>query len=367
MFCCADLCRNRETDRESHAEYCEEKMFAEIGMHRPSDYSIEDTPLLFPDGRTGHLHTIECGDPSSQPLVLIHGYGSGAVFFFKLMRELRGRFRIYAIDLYGMGSSTRPTLEDLDYSGVVEFLLEPLELWRKQKNITSFVLAGFSMGGYVAALWLKVKRPPVVCAYLLSPAGFTNKSEEEIHSSGGFTDKVFHQLYKTYIHDKKINPFGMVPFRNMVLKKSCDSSLTGFTKEEVKWATKYLISIFDKNESGERVLGVLLRYLKYSSRPICDFAKDMVDDAKSHKNSYLVPPVKVLFGDKDLMDFAHAIEENRRCSSPVDIEMVPDCDHQLIHRHCEKISSVILRDYHQGYNTVHTDFWLKRGLNVGSD
>lgn len=347
-------------------EYYEEQMFSEIGMTRNKDYTIEDCSFQLADGTQGHLHTIECGDPSLQPLVLIHGYGSGAIFFFKLMAELKDRFHIYAVDLHGMGSSSRPKIKELDFNGVGEFLLEPLEVWRRMKGIENFVLAGFSMGGYIAALWMKIKRPPVACVYLLSPAGFTNKSDAEIKKKSGFTGKVFNLLYKTYIHKKKINPFGMVPFRNSVLKKSCDGKLTGFTKDEVKWATKYLISIFDKDESGERVLGVLLRYLKYSPKPICEFSQEMIEDAKSGKNVDTLPPIKVIFGDQDLMDYVHAWDENTRRGRPVDMDIMAGCDHQLIHKHRHLISYTLTRDLDKGYDNIRREFLQQRGIPSAS-
>ena len=72
-----------------------------------------DVPLNDKNNTT--LHTISCGSDDNPALVLIHGYGGGAVLFYKVFKELSKHFKVYAFDLPGMGSSTRfPDMRPFD-------------------------------------------------------------------------------------------------------------------------------------------------------------------------------------------------------------------------------------------------------------
>lgn len=111
------------------------------------------------------------GEESTNHLVMLHGYGAGLGFFYRnfdALSRLVG-WRLYALDMLGMGRSSRPpfhikakTREDK----IVEaesWFADSLEEWRVKKGIDRFTLLGHSLGGYMAV------------AYALKYPGHLNK------------------------------------------------------------------------------------------------------------------------------------------------------------------------------------------------
>lgn len=99
------------------------------------------------------------------------GYGAGLGFFYKNFEGLsrvKG-WKIYALDLLGMGRSSRPAfrIHTKDRQGSIaeaeDWFIDALEEWRVQKRIDRFTLLGHSLGGYMAV------------AYALKYPGHLNK------------------------------------------------------------------------------------------------------------------------------------------------------------------------------------------------
>lgn len=111
------------------------------------------------------------GEHVDQNLVLLHGYGAGLGFFYKNFEGLsRAKgWKLYALDLLGMGRSSRPPFKvhTKDRQGSIteaeNWFIDALEEWRIQKNIDRFTLLGHSLGGYLAV------------AYALKYPGHLNK------------------------------------------------------------------------------------------------------------------------------------------------------------------------------------------------
>ncbi|TVY34026.1 putative cardiolipin-specific deacylase, mitochondrial [Lachnellula subtilissima] len=104
-------------------------------------------------------------------LVMLHGYGAGLGFFYKNFEGLsrvKG-WKIYALDMLGMGRSSRPPFKvhAKDQAGKISeaenWFIDALEEWRILKKIDTFTLLGHSMGGYMAV------------AYALKYPGHLNK------------------------------------------------------------------------------------------------------------------------------------------------------------------------------------------------
>ena len=91
-------------------------------------------------------------------LVMLHGYGAGLGFFYKNFDGLSRRpgWKLWALDLLGMGRSSRPPfiVRAKDQQGkIVEaeaWFVDALEEWRVQRKIDKFTLLGHSLGGYLA-------------------------------------------------------------------------------------------------------------------------------------------------------------------------------------------------------------------------
>ena len=105
----------------------ESKIMEFAGMKEGVDFKIYDVDL--PQSK-GHIHTIEAGFDNKEVLVLVHGYAAAAVFYFKVIAALKDRFHIYSIDLFGLGSSSRPKIDNFEYQAIVDFFVNPLEEWR---------------------------------------------------------------------------------------------------------------------------------------------------------------------------------------------------------------------------------------------
>lgn len=111
------------------------------------------------------------GESVDQNLVMLHGYGAGLGFFYKNFEGLsRARgWKLYALDLLGMGRSSRPPFKvhTKDRQGSIteaeNWFIDALEEWRVQKKIERFTLLGHSLGGYLAV------------AYALKYPGHLNK------------------------------------------------------------------------------------------------------------------------------------------------------------------------------------------------
>ena len=108
---------------------------------------------------------------ADQNLVMLHGYGAGLGFFyrnFEGLSRVKG-WKVYALDLLGMGRSSRPPfrLHAKDRQGSIteaeNWFIDALEEWRVQRKIDRFTLLGHSLGGYMAV------------AYALKYPGHLNK------------------------------------------------------------------------------------------------------------------------------------------------------------------------------------------------
>lgn len=95
----------------------------------------------------GHrIHYYEGG--AGSPVVLVHGLGSRALDWASLIPHLlHGGHRVYVLDLLGYGHSARPT--DASYS--IEQQKSIVEAFLENQGLAQCDLAGWSMGGWVAA------------------------------------------------------------------------------------------------------------------------------------------------------------------------------------------------------------------------
>ena len=108
---------------------------------------------------------------TEQNLVMLHGYGAGLGFFYKNFEGLSRvpGWKVYALDLLGMGRSSRPPfrIHAKDRQGSIteaeNWFIDALEEWRMERKIDRFTLMGHSLGGYLAV------------AYALKYPGHLNK------------------------------------------------------------------------------------------------------------------------------------------------------------------------------------------------
>ena len=111
------------------------------------------------------------GEEAENNLVVLHGYGAGLGFFYKNFEGLSRTqgWKLYALDMLGMGRSTRPPFRvhtkdrQKSITEAEDWFIDALEEWRIQRKLDRFTLLGHSLGGYMAV------------AYALKYPGHLNK------------------------------------------------------------------------------------------------------------------------------------------------------------------------------------------------
>jgi cardiolipin-specific phospholipase len=123
-------------------------------------------------GRALNEFSVErVGEEVEENLVMLHGYGAGLGFFYRNFESLSRAegWKVYALDLLGMGRSSRPAfkIHAKDKEGKIDesesWFIDALEEWRIKRGLDKFTLLGHSLGGYLAV------------AYALKYPGHLNK------------------------------------------------------------------------------------------------------------------------------------------------------------------------------------------------
>lgn len=279
-------------------------------------------------------------DPTKHdaPLVILHGYMNGALYFYRNVVGLTNYFdTVYSLDTLGCGLSSRaPGLlakVDASVEATEEFFVEALEAWRKANGITKMVLAGHSMGGYISVAYCEKYPHRVEQLVLLSPAGVTKENEEEI-------DDMLNQMSWTqrtalsgvrYLYKAGVTPASFsrkLPTsrsRSMVTSY-IDRRLPAVTDPEEKEAlAEYLHLMALIPGFGENMLN---RFLTSSAHGV----KATVDRIPKLQ----VAKVSFLYGDRDWMDIQGGIEAyeqaalGRQNGPDVEVYQLQEAGHLLM-------------------------------------
>ncbi len=117
------------------------------------------------DGR--RTHYIEKGE--GEPIILLHGFFYDSYLWAANIDVLAENFKVYALDLWGFGYSSRDPL-DYDY----QLYVDQLVLFMDSLGIQSASLVGQSMGGGTAILFCVQHRQRVNKLLLVDPVGVPN-------------------------------------------------------------------------------------------------------------------------------------------------------------------------------------------------
>ena len=126
--------------------------------------------VSFPRLRSGiMIRVVERGDPTSPPIVLIHGWGCTAyVFRYNMPALAEAGFRAIAVDLKGHGLSDKPLAPD-EYT--IDSLVEHLRDILDALGLESPALAGHSLGGSLIYHFASRYPARAKCLGMLSPVG----------------------------------------------------------------------------------------------------------------------------------------------------------------------------------------------------
>jgi pimeloyl-ACP methyl ester carboxylesterase len=177
------------------------------------------------------LRTIICGDQSLPKIVWVHGYCSSGALFYKLIPSFAKKYCIILIDILGMGGSSRVKMYNLDQTPQesIDFFNVMIERWRQSfGNITNFVLAGHSFGGYLVGNYAVKYHQHVKKLLLISPIGIRQPQvdmevlekkdtwQEKLHKGGAENSDesppVWLKPTFDFVWSNKISPFGIGRF-----------------------------------------------------------------------------------------------------------------------------------------------------------
>ena len=250
------------------------------------------------------------------PLVLLHGYANGSLYFYRNLMGLSSYFgSIYALDMLGWGMSSRPKFDllaksaddkqDADgtdknicqklsfgsssndkdktenlkekqiVSSAESFFVESLESWRQAHNLKKMTLAGHSMGGYLSVAYAERYPQYVEKLILLSPVGVPEiqpEDENRIKSLPFY----FRAMVKTsrYLFNKGITPGAFL--RSLPVSRS-KAMVDGYIlnrlpaidcPEERKHLSEYLYQNSMLPGSGECCLSEILTAGAFAKIPL---------------------------------------------------------------------------------------------------
>ncbi|KAK7748642.1 hypothetical protein SLS53_000663 [Cytospora paraplurivora] len=310
------------------------------------------------------------GEQQEETIVMLHGYGAGLGLFyqnFEPMTRVAG-WRLYALDMLGMGNSSRPPfrIKAKEQKGKIEeaesFFIDALEEWRKIRKIDKFTLLGHSLGGYLAAAYA-LKYPGHINKLILaSPVGipedphatqpelpdpqdstlaqeFTQSQESIVEQNTEVTTKDVRINGKTTEEAPKaprrripgwvgwlwdtnwVSPFSLVrltgPLGPRFTSGWTSRRFNHLPEEESMALHTYAYNIFRQKGSGEFALTYILALGAYARNPLINRIQEVgrqiiapAAEGKPEKRETGFPIV-FMYGDSDWMDVAggYAAEE----------------------------------------------------------
>lgn len=126
-------------------------------------------------GESDKIWTISLNDESPKtPLVLLHGMAAGLALWCPNLDAFAESRPVYAIDLLGFGRSSRPKFASDALKTEAQWV-ESVEEWRREVNLSQFILLGHSLGGYIATAYAMKYPERVRHLVLADPWGFAER------------------------------------------------------------------------------------------------------------------------------------------------------------------------------------------------
>ena len=284
----------------------------------------------------------------STPLVILHGYMNGAMYFYRNMVGLSTYFdKVYSLDTLGCGLSSR--CPNLLWSDVIDstvnttesVFVESVEEWRKANNIPKMVLAGHSMGGYIAVAYCERYPQNVEQLVLLSPVGVPYPDLDRVERFKGgmsFTGRttflLFRQLFDLGITPPKFLRTLPTGRGRSMIESYIDGRLPAITDEaEQQVLADYLYTNAILPGCGEDMLNRFLTSTAYAKVPTIDRIPNLK-----------IPKVSFIYGSYDWMDIGGGMEVSQRCGNATS----PNVDvHELRHA-----GHLLMLDNWRGFNAA---------------
>ncbi|KAL2021099.1 hypothetical protein VTK56DRAFT_7518 [Thermocarpiscus australiensis] len=308
------------------------------------------------------------GEQVDNTLVMLHGYGAGLGLFYKNFEPLsrvRG-WRLYALDMLGMGNSARPNFRihakdpKEKIAEAESWFIDALEEWRKIRNIDKFTLLGHSLGGYLAVSYALKYPGRLNKLILVSPAGIPEdpwavnadmpepeestmaneftQDQESIVSGETAGDNASNlraddkkaaaksntsatnpprrrvPTWLVWLWDANVSPFSIIrlagPLGPRFVSGWTSRRFSHLPPEEKQALHTYAYSLFRQKGSGEYALPYLLAPGAYARNPVINRIQEVgrqvitpaTETAPAVKETGL--PVVFMYGENDWMDVA---------------------------------------------------------------
>lgn len=329
------------------------------------------------------------GEEVDDNLVILHGYGAGLGFFYKNFEPLTRApgWKLYALDMLGMGNSTRPPfrVHAKDKEGKIAeaeaWFVDALEEWRKIRNIDKFTLIGHSLGGYLSVAYALKYPGRLKKLILASPVGvpedpfavneampepeestleneFTQDQESVVNDQRNMANAQVKKAngngngtttptngtnaprrplpgWLVWLWDANVSPFSIVRFSGPLGPRF----VSGWTSRrfnhlppaESQALHDYSFSIFRQKGSGEYALAYILAPGAYARSPIINriagVGRQVINKGNGEKLKETGIPIVMMYGENDWMDVAGGLaaeEKLKEAHRKALIEGAPD-------------------------------------------
>lgn len=243
------------------------------------------------------------GHDTKHTLVMLHGYGAGLGFFYKNFEGLSRRpgWQLYALDLLGMGRSSRPPFriaaKDRE-AGVREaeaWFVDALEEWRRARGIDKMTLLGHSLGGYLAVCYALKYPGHLEKLILASPVGIPEDPyavRADLPSSADLANSTATSSappappprkplprWLTTLWDANVSPFSLVrlsgPLGPRLVSGWTSRRFAHLPPDEATALHDYAYSLFRQRGSGEYALAYILAPGAFARSPLLRRIQDV--------------------------------------------------------------------------------------------
>jgi len=318
----------------------EEEILQLSGLELHKELHVFNVPFTF-QGEESYIHTIKCGDENKETLVLLHGYGGSGLLFFPMLKQLAKKYRVFCIDLLGMGLSSRHEFKCQSTEETIDYFVESFEKWREEVGLTEFSLGGHSFGGYMSVQYTLRYQSRVKQLFLISPAGVT-KPQTEV-SAEEFAKSLPWMRRKIYgfvlgFWESKTTPAEY--YRN-------HSIIGGYLLK------KYMHMQFGNKGKDEKIADLMLKFygelLKLeggSDKALYFILKPpratAIKPLEEHIQKDIHIPIVCYYGDRDWMDTSGARRIESNWKKNFRVKRIENSGHQMTMHNPTELASDIL-------------------------
>lgn len=273
-------------------------------------------------GQSDKIWTISLNDESPKtPLVLLHGMGAGLALWCPNLDALAATRPVYAFDLLGFGRSSRPKFSS-DASKAEAQWVESVEEWRREVNLSQFILLGHSLGGYIATAYAMKYPERVRHLILADPWGFPERPENVYEK---FQLPFWVRAVATAV--QPLNPLWAVRVAGpagkwLVSKTRPDISrkYINYVSDAEKVIPEYIYQCNSQTPSGESAFHTLMTGFGWAKNPMV------------HRIDQFDPslPITVLYGSRSWVDNSTGqVLTEHRDSSNTTVQVINGAGHHV--------------------------------------